>query len=115
MGRLFYNRKKWAPLPKVSEEEALQNKIHHAIREMIDELDEREIELDERELSERMKELLDKYNWDYSIPPAIAEAIHAKCKAIEKASRPSRPSIKFCTQCGAPLHGGKCEYCGTEY
>lgn len=20
-----------------------------------------------------------------------------------------------CTQCGAPLHGYKCEYCGTEY
>ena len=20
-----------------------------------------------------------------------------------------------CVNCGAPLHGGKCEYCGTEY
>lgn len=20
-----------------------------------------------------------------------------------------------CINCGAPLHGGKCEYCGTEY
>ena len=20
-----------------------------------------------------------------------------------------------CISCGAPLHGGKCEYCGTEY
>lgn len=20
-----------------------------------------------------------------------------------------------CKNCGAPLHGGKCEYCGTEY
>lgn len=22
---------------------------------------------------------------------------------------------RICTQCGAPLHGHKCEYCGTEY
>ena len=21
----------------------------------------------------------------------------------------------FCTQCGAPLHGNRCEYCDTEY
>lgn len=22
---------------------------------------------------------------------------------------------KTCTQCGAPVHGYKCEYCGTEF
>lgn len=22
---------------------------------------------------------------------------------------------KICLQCGAPIHGSKCEYCGTEY
>ena len=28
---------------------------------------------------------------------------------------PSRPRITNCKNCGAPLHGNRCEYCGTEY
>lgn len=28
---------------------------------------------------------------------------------------PSRPRITNCKNCGAPLHGDRCEYCGTEY
>jgi len=26
-----------------------------------------------------------------------------------------RKKPRLCTQCGAPLHGNKCEYCNTEY
>ena len=26
-----------------------------------------------------------------------------------------RKKPRLCTQCGAPLHGNKCEYCRTEY
>lgn len=26
-----------------------------------------------------------------------------------------RKKPRMCTQCGAPLHGDKCEYCRTEY
>lgn len=26
-----------------------------------------------------------------------------------------RKKPRLCTQCGAPLHGDKCEYCRTEY
>lgn len=25
------------------------------------------------------------------------------------------PMLTNCVNCGAPLHGSKCEYCGTEY
>lgn len=26
-----------------------------------------------------------------------------------------RKKPRVCSQCGAPLHGHKCDYCGTEY
>ena len=31
-------------------------------------------------------------------------------KTIEPVKKP-----RTCSQCGAPLHGNKCEYCNTEY
>jgi len=27
----------------------------------------------------------------------------------------SQPKMTNCKNCGAPLHGNHCEYCGTEY
>ena len=38
-------------------------------------------------------------------------------RAMADAARGIAPGQKprVCTQCGAPLHGHKCEYCGTEY
>lgn len=37
---------------------------------------------------------------------------------IQLASTEDRPQVAVptnCKNCGAPLHGRKCEYCGTEY
>jgi hypothetical protein len=34
----------------------------------------------------------------------------AHCKIINKFSYP-----QICTQCGAPLNGNRCDYCGTKY
>ncbi len=28
---------------------------------------------------------------------------------------PTRPYLTICECCGAPLHGDKCEYCGSTY
>ena len=33
-------------------------------------------------------------------------------RALLKATN---PHPRVCSQCGAPLHGNKCEYCNTEY
>jgi len=30
-------------------------------------------------------------------------------------TEPKKIIGKICSQCGAPLNGNKCEYCGTEY
>lgn len=37
-------------------------------------------------------------------------AIAGESKVITQKRRP-----RLCTQCGAPMHGEICEYCGTEY
>ena len=39
-----------------------------------------------------------------------ARGITGDIKAITPEKRP-----RVCSQCGAPLHGHICEYCGTEY
>lgn len=39
-----------------------------------------------------------------------ARGITGDIKATTPEKRP-----RVCSQCGAPLHDGKCEYCGTEY
>ena len=32
-----------------------------------------------------------------------------------ESSKTDKPKITNCKNCGAPLHGSICEYCGTEY
>lgn len=32
-----------------------------------------------------------------------------------ESSKSNKPKITNCKNCGAPLHGSICEYCGTEY
>lgn len=39
-----------------------------------------------------------------------ARGITGDIKATTPEKRP-----RVCSQCGAPLHGNKCEYCNTEY
>ena len=34
---------------------------------------------------------------------------------INLPAEPSKPRVTNCKNCGAPLHGNHCEYCGTEY
>lgn len=36
-------------------------------------------------------------------------------KTYEKLKNNEKEKIKNCVNCGAPLHGKKCEYCDTEY
>lgn len=38
----------------------------------------------------------------------VAESFHTHA-SLEK------PRVTNCKNCGAPLHGNRCEYCGTEY
>ena len=50
----------------------------------------------------------------------VIEAQRALVNAVKgitgdiKATTPEKKP-RVCTQCGAPLHGDKCEYCNTEY
>lgn len=45
------------------------------------------------------------------VSEAIAEAIRMQFELMKMNS--NKPHT--CPQCGAPLHNGKCDYCGTEY
>ena len=48
------------------------------------------------------------------VAEAVAKAIGEKCRRLnEMATKTPKPHT--CSQCGAPLKDGKCEYCGTEY
>lgn len=47
------------------------------------------------------------------VSDAVAKAIGYKAKQLNKIFSKARP--RHCSQCGAPLKDGKCEYCGTDY
>lgn len=44
---------------------------------------------------------------------AMADAARGITGDIKATTPEKRPRV--CSQCGAPLHGHTCEYCGTEY
>lgn len=75
------------------EEEAAEMK--YAIRQVLDEMDDECIEISEAELEQRINDVCKEYG--------ITPPKHNKHKP------------HTCKQCGAPLHNGKCDYCGTEY
>ena len=71
--------------------------LHDAICEVLEELEDAEVEISEDELHARIKEIAEKYGITID-PPQLP-----------------KNKTRICPQCGAPIHNGKCEYCGTEY
>lgn len=43
----------------------------------------------------------------------ILKLAQEKIQIVGTTTPENRPRV--CSQCGAPLHGHTCEYCGTEY
>lgn len=113
---MCFKRKKYAPITKSFQGEIVltkeqseilremfnpQREFYNAVVKMIEEIEESQIEIDETELSKRLKELADVYN----IPWQEIKIENPKGKMV----------FVSCPNCGAPMHKGKCEYCGTEY
>ena len=90
------------------EEEAAE--LRFALLEVIDEIEASGVEIDETEVAERIAEIYRRF--DEEVPSAVAEAI---CKNFERINKEINNTPHTCTQCGAPLKDGKCEYCGTIY
>ena len=67
-----------------------------AIKQALDEAEAEGIEIDAQELEQRIADICKAYGID---PP--------------KQRHNTKPHN--CPQCGAPIHDGKCDYCGTEY
>lgn len=67
-----------------------------AIKQVLDEAEAKGIEIDPQELEQRIIDICKAFGID---PP----------KPIHKTK------LHTCQQCGAPIHNGKCDYCGTEY
>lgn len=44
---------------------------------------------------------------------AVVEAVRGFAGTLKAIDPEKKPRV--CSQCGAPLHGNKCEYCNTEY
>lgn len=63
-----------------------------ALLDVLNEIEESEIEVDEQDLSRR-----------------VADVFKSNGIEIKKQKK-----VKICSQCGAPLRGCRCEYCGTE-
>ena len=113
---MCFKRKKYAPITKSSQGEVVltkeqqserlremfkpEHEFYNAVVKMIEEIEESEIEIDETELSKRLKELADVYG----IPWQEIRIETPKEKKV----------FVSCPNCGAPLHGHKCDYCGTE-
>ena len=95
------NRKVYAPLysremvitPQQQEQLIQRGRIIDAL----DEITDRGIPITEDEVAE-----------------AVAKAIDENCRRLNEMAT-KKPKPHTCTQCGAPLKDGKCEYCGTEY
>ena len=85
--------------------------LRNAIMDLLDEIGASQIEVTEQELAERINDLAEQFG-SVDLCERMAQYIHRK---FEKANetKPTRPRV--CEQCGAPLHKGMCEYCGTEY
>lgn len=96
MGLLKRTREGYARLSSremiITREQAKKMEVLKAL----DELEEEERIITEEEVSE-----------------AVAKAIGYKFKKLEEISRKEKRHT--CSQCGAPLKDGKCEYCGTNY
>ena len=84
--------------------------LRRDIIEALDEIVDSEVEIDETEVAERIAELY--RHFDEEVPHAVAEAI---CKKFERINKEINNTPHTCTQCGAPIKDGKCDYCGTEY
>ena len=48
-------------------------------------------------------------NWNPENCPSLWMPVSSE------SSESNKPKITNCKNCGAPLHGSICEYCGTEY
>ena len=102
--RLF-KRKQYAPLYKVED-----YGLHEAFLQVLDDIEEEGVPIDEEDLRQRLSECIEVFDDRDEIPKAVADSILNKLNAIQ------RNSVKSvnCPNCGAPMHGYKCEYCGTE-
>lgn len=69
-----------------------------ALKKAIEEIEDSGVEIDEDELEQRIEDVCKTYG--ISLPKR-------RVKPKEKSHT--------CTQCGAPLKNGKCEYCGTDF
>ena len=94
------------------EEEAAE--LRFALSEVINEIQDSQVEISEAELEQRIREIFKAYNtpFPYDIPPAVSDALRRKAEHLNQIAN-NTPHT--CTQCGAPLKDGKCEYCGTIY
>ena len=102
--RLF-KRKQYAPLYKVED-----YGLHEAFLQVLDDIEEEGAPIDEEDLRQRLSECIEAFDDRDEIPKAVADSILNKLNAIQ------RNSVKSvnCPNCGAPMHGSKCKYCGTE-
>lgn len=72
-----------------------------------------------KQLRKRLTDALDRLEGEDRIitedevNAVVAKAIGYKAKQLNEIFSKARPHI--CSQCGAPLKDGKCEYCGMDY
>lgn len=52
---------------------------------------------------------------DESTIESLKHAIYSCNAGLSCHYKDDRPRPTNCSNCGAPLHSGRCEYCGTEY
>ena len=71
--------------------------VGNAIRNLLDEIETEGVEISEQELEQRINELCKAFG---VTPPSL---------------KPKKHKPHTCSQCGAPIHNGKCDYCGTIY
>ena len=87
-----------------------EREFYNAVMKMIEQIQESQIEIDETELSKRLKELADVYG----IPWQETDVYGIPWQEIRIENQKEKMIFVSCPNCGAPMHNGKCEYCGTE-
>lgn len=125
----IFRRKVYAPIHSgemvMTSQQMVAYKVREAINEILEDIETQGIEIDADELEQRIDEVCKAFGIsspkrrvnadkpEEEVSEAVAKAISYKFKKLEEISRKEKRHT--CSQCGAPLNDGKCEYCGTNY
>lgn len=105
-GEMVVNNSKLFDIAKRCGATADDQRFKDALLEVLDDIEDSGIVINEDELASRIGECAEAFG----VSSKVVEAVNENLKRMQGKSI----KVTNCPNCGAVLHNGKCEYCGTE-